>query len=155
MMAKAQQTKKCSNCKELKLTTLFSKQTKSKDGLQSHCKKCTSILTRPLTDKLVKADKNAVIYTITNPIGEMYIGSTKRLTEYRFKQHRATYKFEHPKGYSSFPSLHKSFTLWGVDAHIFEVIKDCGNINKSDLREIESRMIIALKKNGKSLNINN
>jgi hypothetical protein len=150
-----QKTKKCSSCNEQKPTTQFSKQTKSKDGLQAYCKKCTCERTRHLTDKLVKADKDGVIYTITNPLGEMYIGSTKRLAEYRFKQHKATYKFEHPKGYSSVPGLHKSFTLWGVDAHEFKVIDNLGNISKEELREIESRMIIALKNNGKCLNLRN
>jgi hypothetical protein len=45
--------------------------------------------------------------------------------------------------------------MWGVDAHKFEIVKDCGSISKEDLREVESKMIIALKSNGKSLNINN
>jgi hypothetical protein len=147
--------KKCSSCNELKSTTKFSKQTKSKDGLQPHCKECQSIRTNPLVKALQKADKNAVIYAITNPLGEVYIGSTKRTPEYRFSNHRRTYKFDKSNGYSTFPKLHKSFDIWGVWAHKYEVIKDLGNISKKELREIESKMIIALKKNGKSLNINN
>ena len=147
--------KKCSSCNELKSTTQFSKYTKSKDGLQPHCKKCQSIRTGPLVAAIHKADKNGIIYAITNPIGEIYIGSTKRKAEYRFMRHRASYKFEKSKGYSTFPKLHKSFDTWGVWAHTYSVIKDCGNISKQELREIESAMIIALKKNGKCLNVNN
>jgi hypothetical protein len=148
-------TKKCSSCKELKSTTKFSKYKSSKDGLQPHCKDCQSTRTRPITDKLLKADKDGVIYTITNPLGEIYVGQTNKKPEYRFSNHRSSYHFQKLKGYSSFPKLHSSFDQWGVDAHIFKTIKDCGNISKEDLREIESRMIIALKKNGKSLNVNN
>jgi hypothetical protein len=144
-------TKKCSSCNELKSTTQFSKRKLAKDGLQHHCKECQSVR----TFKLTKSDKDGIIYTITNPLGEVYIGKTKKKPEYRFSEHRASYYYQKLNGYSTFPKLHKSFTMWGIDAHIFEVIKDCGNISKEDLREIETRMIIALKKNGKSLNINN
>ena len=147
--------KTCSSCKELKPTTKFSKYSKSKDGLQPHCKECQSTRTRPITNKLTKADKDGVIYTITNPIGEVYCGQTNRKPEYRFANHKSTYPYQKANGYSTFPKLHKSFDMWGIDAHIFEVIKDCGNISKEDLRDIETRMIIALKKNGKSLNVNN
>jgi len=145
------QVKKCSSCNELKSTTQFSKSKSCKDGLQYHCKDCQSVR----TFKLTKSDKDGVIYTITNPLGEVYIGKTKKKPEYRFSEHRASYHYQKSYGYSTFPKLHKSFTLWGIDAHIFEVIKECGNISKQDLRDIENRMIIALKKNGKSLNINN
>jgi hypothetical protein len=148
-------TKKCSSCNELKSTTEFSKYKLAKDGMQPHCKDCQTTRTRPLTNKLLKADKHGVIYTITNPLGEIYIGCTKKKPEYRFSEHRAAYPFQKMNGYSNHPKLHKSFDVWGIDAHIFEVIKDCGNISKEDLRDIETRMIIALKKNGKSLNVNN
>lgn len=147
--------KKCSSCGELKSTTQFSKYKSSKDGLQPHCKGCQSTRTKPFVKELNKANKDGVIYTITNPLGEVYIGCTKKKAEYRFHQHRGSYIFQKANGYSTIPKLHKSFTLWGVDAHEFKVIKECGKISKSNLREIESRMIIALKKNGKSLNVNN
>ena len=144
------QTKKCSSCNELKSTTQFSKYKKGKDGLQPHCKVCQSVRTAAL----VKADKDGIIYTITNPLGEVYTGRTNRPPQYRFNQHRRTYKFEKSNGYSSFPKLHKSFDTWGIDAHIFQVVSNHGNISRSDLGEIESKMIIALKKNNKSLNVN-
>ena len=99
--------------------------------------------------------KNGLIYRIVNPLGETYIGSTKRNLDTRFQTHRGAYTFQKLRGFSEFPKLHKSFTTWGVDAHIFELVKDCGDISKEELRLIESNMIVALKKNGKSLNVNN
>ena len=148
-------TKRCSSCKEQKPTTQFSKYKSAKDGLQPHCKECQATRTKPLVLELLKANKDGVIYSITNPLGEVYIGCTKKKAEYRFQMHKSTYNYQHARGFSTVPALHKSFTIWGIDAHIFEVIKECGNINKEELREVESRMIIALKKNGKSLNVNN
>ncbi len=151
-------TKTCSNCNELKSTKQFSKYSKSKDGLQARCKECNKKTndnknpTYYLENQ--KANKNGIIYTITNPLGEVYIGSTKRRADLRFMMHKSTYKYQKLHGYSTFPQLHKSFSQWGIDAHVFEVIKDLGNISKEELLSIERKMIIALKSNGKSLNIN-
>jgi hypothetical protein len=147
--------KVCGSCKHSKPTTQFSKYKRSKDGLQPHCKVCQSIRTRPLTNELLKANKNGIIYRIVNPLGETYIGCTKSKPTYRFMNHRGVYFNQKLKGYSTFPSLHKSFDIWGIDAHTFEVVKDMGDITKKALREVESRMIIALKLNGKCLNVNN
>ena len=147
--------KVCGSCKHSKSTTQFSKYKRSKDGLQPHCKECQSIRTRPLTNELLKANKNGIIYRIINPLGETYIGSTKSKPSYRFMHHRGVYLYQKSKGYSTFPSLHKSFDIWGIDAHTFEIVKDMGDITKKALREVESKMIIALKLNGKCLNVNN
>ena len=147
--------KVCGSCNHSKPTTQFSKYKRSKDGLQPHCKSCQSIRTLPLTNELLKANKNGIIYRIVNPLGETYIGCTKSKPTYRFRNHRGVYFYQKSKGYSTFPSLHNSFHIWGVEAHTFEVVKDMGTISKKDLREIESRMIVALKKNGKCLNVNN
>ena len=145
------QTKKCSSCNELKPTTKFSKCKKRKDGLQHHCKDCQT--TR--TSALVKADRDGSIYSITNPLGEVYTGRTNREPHFRFLVHRASYKHQKANGYSNTPKLHASFDTWGVDAHTFDVVATYPNISKKDLINIESKMIIALKKNGKSLNVNN
>jgi hypothetical protein len=147
--------KLCGSCNHSKSTTQFSKYKRSKDGLQPHCKQCQSIRTLPLTKELLKANKNGIIYRIVNPLGETYIGCTKSKPTYRFMNHRGVYLNQKSKGYSTFPSLHNSFDIWGVEAHTFEVVKDMGVISKKDLREIESKMIIAFKLNGKSLNVNN
>jgi hypothetical protein len=143
--------KTCSSCKEQKLTTQFSKYKSAKDGLQPHCKECQSTRTRPITNKLLKADKDGVIYTITNPIGEVYSGQTNTEFKYRWSNHKSAYKTK----YGKFPLLHQSFDTWGIDAHIFKVIQNHGNIDKVSLKEIESNMIKAYKLNGKSLNVNN
>lgn len=143
--------KKCSKCGEIKPVSHFSKSVKSKTGLQGYCTECKKIT----HGEYMKSNKDGVIYTITNPLDEVYIGCTKKLPHLRWNEHKAVYKYQSEKGYSTFPQLHKSFRLWGVDAHIFEVKKECGNISKTELRDIESKMIIALKSNGKSLNVNN
>jgi hypothetical protein len=158
--------KKCSKCTELKPTTQFSKYKSGKDGLQPHCKSCQKLQNDKYMPKYRldnkdyyaeygKADKNGIIYRIVNPLGETYIGSTKKKLSIRFTSHKADYKWQSEHGYSTFPLLHNSFNIWGVDAHIFEEVMDCGDINKKDLREIESNMIINLKKNGKCLNVKN
>jgi hypothetical protein len=143
--------KKCSSCNELKSTTKFSKNKKTKDGLQHHCKSCQT----KRTSALVKADRDGSIYSITNPLGEVYTGRTNREPHFRFLVHKASYKHQKTNGYSHTPKLHASFDKWGIDAHIFHTVATYPNISKKDLRDIESRMIIALKQNGKSLNVNN
>jgi hypothetical protein len=145
------QTKLCSSCNELKPTTKFSKHKKNKDGLQCHCKSCQN----KRVSALVKADRDGSIYSITNPLGEVYTGRTNREPHHRFVVHKAHYKHQKANGYSNMPKLHASFDTWGVDAHIFNTVATYPNISKKDLRDIESRMIIALKRNGKSLNVNN
>jgi hypothetical protein len=144
-------TKTCSSCKEQKLTTQFSKYKSSKDGLQPHCKECQNARTRPITNKLLKADKDGLIYTITNPLGEVYCGQTNTESKYRWSNHKSAYNTH----YGKYPLLHKSFYQWGFDAHIFKVIENHGNIDKVSLKEIETNMIKAYKSNGKSLNVNN
>ena len=143
--------KKCSKCKELKSVTQFSKETKSKDGLQTYCTECK----KNVHGEYMKGNKLSIIYRIINPVGETYIGSTQRLLHLRFTTHRADYNRHIKYNTSKFPKLYASFELWGIDAHIFEEVMNCGNISKKELRELESRMIIALKKNNKSLNVNN
>lgn len=149
-------TKKCSSCNELKLTTQFSKYKRTKDGLQAHCKHCQSIRTRPLTEALLKADKNGCIYKITNPEGETYIGKTFKKVKYRFAIHKSIFNYNNKfNKVSTLPILHNSFKKWGIDAHTFELVAEYKNISKEDLRNIETKLIQSYKKNNKSLNKNN
>jgi hypothetical protein len=159
-MAKSQQTKRCSKCGENKTTKNFSKNSRSKDGLQGYCIPCKNQYN--FKDEVVqnrntynrdysKADKDGIIYTITNPTGECYVGCTQRLPHLRWNAHKASYI----KQNGSFPALHKSFDVWGIDSHEFKVIDIYENIDKIELRDIETNMIKAYKLNGKSLNVNN
>lgn len=160
MMAK----KQCTKCGEMKSTTEFNKCTKAKSGLQSYCRTCNKSINdinnhkseviekRNIYNKeYMKAGKDGLIYTITNPIGQVYCGSTKRLPNLRWNSHKASYK----KTPGRFPLLHSSFDMWGIDAHEFNIINSYENIDTIDLREIESNMIKAYKLNRKSLNVNN
>jgi hypothetical protein len=101
------------------------------------------------------ANYDGIIYNIINPIGEIYIGSTKCKSNVRFSQHKREYRRQYKNGFSKFPLLHNSFTSFGIDAHTFKVIMECGNISRKELRKIESDMIISLKLSGKCLNVNN
>ena len=158
-MAKSQQTKGCGKCGKTKPTSEFNKCTNAKSGLQSYCRECSKInnARKEVIEKryeynkdYLRADKDGVIYTITNPLGETYTGSTQRLPHVRWSAHKSSY-LSKPGQY---PLLHNSFDIWGFDAHEFKVIDSYVNIKKIELREIESNMIKAYKLNGTSLNIN-
>ena len=158
-MAKTPQTKKCTKCTEVKSIDEFHNHSKTKDKKQIYCKTCmlkaskNQKLDNPTQWKEYnteyhKSNKNALIYRIVNPLGETYTGSTMKRLNVRFASHRATYK--HSNGL--YPLLHKSFDTWGIDAHIFELVVDLGNISRNELRYIESRMIKNFMNNDKSLN---
>jgi hypothetical protein len=144
-------TKRCSKCGEEKPTNQFNKESKSPDGYQAYCTCCK----KEIHGEYMKSNKSSLIYRIVNPIGDTYIGSTQRLLHLRFTTHRADYNLHLNNKITKFPMLYKSFDKWGIDAHTFELVADLGNISSEQLRVIESKMIIALKKNGKSLNVNN
>ncbi len=96
-----------------------------------------------------KSNKDSLIYTITNPIGQVYVGATKMLPYIRWSNHKSSFK---NKPYS-YPLLHQSFEKWGVDTHLFKVIENHGDINRKELLEIESNMIKNLSSNGMCLNV--
>lgn len=149
---------KCTKCGKTKSTTEFNKNNKAKSGLQNYCRECCKVnnARKEVIEKryeynrdYMKGNKDGLIYTITNPIGEVYCGSTQRLPNLRWNSHKTTYKNQH----GSFPELHNSFDIWGINAHEFKVIDSYENINRIELREIESNMIKAFKLNGVSLNV--
>lgn len=150
-MAQTKKTLKCSKCGEIKSTSEFNKEVKSKTGYQSYCVSCK----KEIHGEYMKSNKSSLIYRIVNPVGDTYIGCTQRLLHLRFTTHRGDYNRHLKYGTGKFPLLYKSFDKWGIDAHIFELVADLGIISKEELLNIEKKMIIALKKNGKSLNVNN
>jgi len=147
-MAKSQQTetKLCKQCNTTKPIEKFG--IRNTGRVQGWCSSCRGKQANLSTKK---ADKDGVIYTITNPLGETYTGQTNMIPKYRWMMHKSAWQAKP----GQYPLLHKSFDTWGFDAHIFSVVEELGGICKIELREVESNMITALKKNGKSLNVNN
>lgn len=165
--------KQCRKCNEVKELSQFSKCSVRKDGLQYNCKSCnkkdnlkfrTEInpshhqiwqrnnLSRlcQLVQKYRKADKNSIIYSITNPAGETYIGMTQMYLKVRKWEHIAAYRNNKP---NAIPLLRESFEKYGVDNHKFELVVDMGDIDREQLKFIESSFIQAFQQTGKSLNI--
>lgn len=137
--------KLCNHCGEIKSTEKFGKRTASKDGLQTWCNDCRNISTL----KNHKADKNGIVYAISNPDGKVYIGSTHQKFSYRLMKHKASMKVENGK----YPLLHNSFNVHGFDNHTFEIIKDYGKkITKNELKSKENWYISKYKRQGISLN---
>jgi hypothetical protein len=141
---KKTQTKLCNHCNTIKPIEKFGLRKTGK--VQGWCSSCRGKHSNLSTKK---ADKDGVIYTITNPLGETYTGQTNMIPKYRWMMHKGTWQSKP----GQYPLLHKSFDTWGYYAHTFEIIENYGDISKEDLRHIESNMIAAYKLNGKSLNI--
>jgi hypothetical protein len=143
MMAK---TKVCKHCSTKKPVEQFGISKTNKDGYQSWCSKCRGTHSNQRTKK---ADKDSVIYSITNPIGEVYVGQTNMIPKYRWMMHKSSFKTK----YGEYPLLHQSFEQWGFYGHVFAIVKNLGDLPKEELKEIESNMIKAYKSNNKSLNV--
>jgi hypothetical protein len=168
--------KQCKQCGKSKDTTQFSKCSSSKDKLQHRCKACnkkdnhkfrTEInpqhhakWQRSNWDKFMsyirnyrRADKNGIIYAITNPEGETYIGMSEMYLNNRMLEHRKHYKQYKQGKRTSLPGLHDSFDKYGVENHKFKTIFESEDIDRKQLEYIESSFIEAVKQTGKSLNI--
>jgi len=168
--------KYCSQCHQHKEVTLFSKCKATKDGLQPKCKECNKIdnrkfrIERPehhadwqrsnlgrlleIVSKYRKADKTPLIYRITNPDGETYIGMTQMYFSVRRMEHIANYKKAKIGQHSApIPLLHASFDKWGVDKHTFKVLVEFPNMDRKQLGYIESSFIKSFQNINKSLNI--
>jgi hypothetical protein len=167
----AKQCKKCGNTKEY---THFSKRSNSKDGYQFHCKECNvkenELFRNQLNPQYMKgwvsnnkigwneyireyvsSDNINKIYSITNPIGEIYIGFTRRKKiGKRFSEHKYTYNCN--KHRNKIPLLWNSFDKWGIKNHTFELLKEFKG-NKENGLKMECKLIQFYKSVNKSLNI--
>jgi len=168
--------KQCKECGKSKETTQFSKCKANKDGLQRKCKQCNSkdnnIFRTEINpehhakwqttnwDKFMsylrkyrKADKNGIIYAITNPDGESYIGMSEMYLNVRMIEHRKHYRQYKQGKRNSLPGLHNSFDKYGVKNHNIKTLIELEGIDRKQLEYIESSFIEAIKQTGKSLNI--
>lgn len=167
--------KQCSRCGSVKETTQFSKRTKSKDGLQAHCKECNVKSNHKFRNEIdpmymnrwVNTNRNYwneycnfyagsgnvnTIYTYTNPANQIYVGFTRRKNP-NFR------KVEHKKFYNStyntknrLPLLWNSFDKFGYDNHKFEILHQFEG-TKEEGMQLETKLIIFYQSINKSLNV--
>lgn len=170
--------KECKSCGKVKDTTQFSKSSKNKDGLQYKCKECNSKDNLKFRteinpthhqkwqgdnrDKFAeylrkyrKADKEGIIYAITNPEGLQYIGQTMTNFAIRLLEHRSHYNRMLKGKRERLGILHDSFDKYGIENHDFKIIKKCTGLTRKQLREVESAYITLNKLQNISLNIRN
>lgn len=169
--------KECNKCGEVKPHSQFSKCSSNKDGLQYQCRDCNrksnhkfrtelnpqhhaewqrTNLKRlcELVKKYRKANKPSLIYSISNPEQEHYIGMTQMHLSVRRLEHISHFR-KSMKGNRAvvLPLLHDSFRKWGVENHKFEVILNMGDIDRKQLAFIETSFIQAFQEINKSLNV--
>lgn len=163
--------KQCSKCGSVKETTQFSKRTKSKDGLQSHCKECNAKENYHFRNELnpqymtgwyssnrkywneylgdySRAGDTNTIYSITAPNGMVYIGYSQRKKRFRLSEHKRFYKTSTK---NKLPLLWESFDKYGIDNHTFEVLKQFEGTKEQGM-EVEGKLIQFYKSINKSLN---
>ena len=168
--------KQCKECLKTKENTQFSKCSSSKDKLQPKCKNCNSNDNQKFRteinphhhakwqtsnwDKFMeylrkyrKADKNGIIYAITNPNGETYIGMSEMYLNVRIIEHKKHYRQYKQGKRNSLPGLHKSIDKFGWKNHNIQTLIELEGIDRKQLEYIESSFIQAVKQTGKSLNI--
>lgn len=90
----------------------------------------------------MKEIKTGLIYKITNPIGEMYIGQTINW-ERRYKEYQ---KLKPPKQIK----VYNSFVKHGFENHTFEILME--NIPKESLNQMEVKFIKEYDSCNKGLN---
>jgi len=170
--------KHCNKCGETKEYTQFSKKTKSKDGLQDHCKACNKIENHKFRTEINpehhskwqkdnwdhfaeyyanwrRGDKAGKVYAIINPKGEVYVGMTQTPLSVRMVEHRVKFRRmkEGKDTTTSIPLLHNSFEIYGVENHQVKVLFEDEDIDRKDLKMMETTFIKAFRQEGKSLNI--
>jgi hypothetical protein len=170
--------KECKKCLKTKELSEFSKCSSTKDLKQPRCRDCNKNDNHKFRteinpthhaewqianwDKFVeylrkyrKADKTGIIYAITNPKGQTYIGMSEMYFKVRMHEHKRHYKQFKQGKRNSLPALHNSFDTYGIDNHKFKTILELEGIDRKQLEYIESSFIQAVKQTGKSLNIKN
>ena len=131
--------KECKKCCETKSIDKFSRNNKRKDGYQYWCRDCNN--------RYQYANTDAKLYEIVNPIGQRYYGSTKSTINKRVSR----YKWFIKNGKPGPRLLMNSFVNYGFENHTINLIKNLGNITKTELFSIEREWI---KKEQPELNIN-
>lgn len=123
-------------------------------GYQLYCKLCQNNFTRSYRERTNQAywrhkeNTPYVIYTITNPEGQVYTGYTGTKPNVRWAKHKAQFKF----GKCKLVKLHDSFVKHGVDAHTFEVIENIATREEAMARE--TILILQYRAQGIDLNTN-
>lgn len=171
-------TKECRHCGKIKDTTQFSKCSSTKDNLQPKCKACNKVdnhkfrveidpeyqtkwyhkYTQYWIDymaKYNKADKLPIVYAIVAPDGKQYIGQTMMHLGVRRSEHIRHYKRALKGKRERLPLLHDSFDKYGYNEHQFKVVKELPNVNRKQLRAVESSYITLNKSQNISLNSTN
>ena len=142
----------CNKCLKDKPVESFQKCKGTRTGYQNSCRVCQNNYTRNYRLKTHNAywrhreGTPYILYTITNPEGEVYIGYTGTKPNVRWAKHRAQYK--HKK--IALVKLYASFDKHGVDNHTFQVIEEAAT--RQDAMSRETVLILKLKAQGKSLN---
>ena len=145
--------KLCKRCATWKPFEEFQKLKKSSDGMQRYCKVCQNKMTSSYRDKTDrswwKSKGIYSVYSLVNPNGEVYIGSTEVDPYLRYSRHKANYKFGSTE--TQIPKLFTSFDEFGMDAHIFKVVEEFNT--KKEVRIAEDKYIKMFQEQGISLNI--
>ena len=142
----------CRECQIEKPTSEYHKCRSHPTGYQTYCKVCQNEKTakyRKDTDCKYWKHKEGnphYIYTITSPVGMVYVGYTSTTPNLRWQRHKA--QFIHGK--CTFLTLYYSFVTYGLDAHDFLVVGEAPTEEKA--RQDETQLILRLRNEGKALN---
>lgn len=133
------ETKHCKKCNTTKDISKFGICRKSKDGYQYYCTDCRN--------EHQYADNQSLLYQITNPNGETYVGCTKMKLWKRWWQHKTNFIYKKRYSYrmGTYPLLHQSFETYGVDNHTIQLISELGNISRTEMLKEEKEYIFKHK----------
>jgi hypothetical protein len=142
----------CTRCKIEKPVTDFQKCKRRASGYQVHCRQCQNSATKKYREDTDNAywvhgeGKPYYLYTITNPLGEKYVGYTGARPNVRWARHKSQYRH----GKIGMVKLYNSFETYGVDNHTFEVVKEIPD--KILAMQEETILILKLREINKDLN---